>query len=179
MTSNHKPIILPYKGVLPTIHPDAFIAPGAVVIGDVHIGAFTNVWFGVVIRGDVNTIRIGERTNIQDGTIVHVTRQTGPTRIGSGVTIGHQALLHACTVHDDAFIGMGSTLLDFSEVQSGGFLAAGAVLTPRKVVKSGELWGGNPAKMMRELSAEEKAFIPISAENYVRHVPEYKEELGL
>ena len=178
MNQHAKPLILPYKGIMPTIHPDAWIAPGAVVVGDVHIGAFTNVWFGCVIRGDVNTIRIGARTNIQDGTIVHVTRKTGPTRIGSGVTIGHQALLHACTVEDDSFIGMGAKLLDFSVVESGGFLAAGALLTPRKTVKAGEMWAGNPAKFMRPMTDEEKAFIAISAENYVRHVPEYKEELG-
>ena len=97
MTHHPGAIIMPYKGILPTIHESAFIAPGAVVIGDVHIGPETGVWFGCVIRGDVNSIRIGARTNIQDGTIIHVTRKTGPTSIGSGVTIGHQVLLHACT----------------------------------------------------------------------------------
>ena len=167
-------IILPYKGITPTIHPDAWIAPGAVVIGDVHIGADTNVWFGCVIRGDVNTIRIGERTNIQDGTVIHVTRVTGPTTIGSGITIGHRALLHACTVQDDSFIGMGASLLDFSVVETGGFLAAGAQLTPKKVVKSGEMWAGNPAKLFRPLTAEEAAFIPISAQHYVNLSKEYK-----
>ena len=104
--SSPAPIILPYKGIMPTIAPDAFIAPGAVVIGDVHIGSKTNVWFGCVIRGDVNIIRIGERTNIQDGTVVHVTRKTGPTIIGSGITIGHSVLLHACTLEDDSLMGM-------------------------------------------------------------------------
>ncbi|MFZ4541526.1 MAG: gamma carbonic anhydrase family protein, partial [Rickettsiales bacterium] len=94
-------VILPYKGIFPTIHPEAFIAPGAVVIGDVHIGAETGVWFGCIIRGDVNTIRIGARTNIQDGTVIHVTRRMGPTTIGSGITIGHKVLLHACTLMDD------------------------------------------------------------------------------
>src|SRR6201986_3227070 len=103
-----KPLILPYKGeyspqgVSPTISPKAFIAPGAAVIGDVHIGEDTGVWFGCVIRGDVNIVRIGARTNIQDGTVIHVTRETGPTRIGSNVTIGHSVLLHACTIEDNA-----------------------------------------------------------------------------
>lgn len=167
-------IILPYLGIHPTIHPDAFIAPGAVVIGDVHIGRDTNVWFGCVIRGDVNTIRIGERTNIQDGTIVHVTRKTGPTTIGSGITIGHRAILHACTLEDDCFIGMGSAIIDFAVVESGGFLAAGALLTPHKRLPAGQMWAGNPAKYFRELKQEEAEFIPVSAQHYVDLAKDYK-----
>jgi carbonic anhydrase/acetyltransferase-like protein (isoleucine patch superfamily) len=100
-----QPIILPFKGIMPKIHPDAWIAPGAVIIGDVEIGCETNIWFGCVIRGDVQSIRIGERTNIQDGTVVHVTRKIGPTVIGSGVTVGHSALLHACTSRGDSRSG--------------------------------------------------------------------------
>ena len=169
-------VILPYNGIYPTIHPSAFIAPGAVVIGDVHIGAETGVWFGCVIRGDVNSIRIGARTNIQDGTVIHVTRKTGPTTIGNGITIGHRVLLHACTLEDDCFIGMGATIIDFAVVETGGFVAAGAVVTPKKRILTGQMWGGNPAKHMRDLTPEELAFIPISAENYVRHVHEYKAE---
>ncbi len=170
----HAPLILPYNGIMPTIHRDAWIAPGAVVIGDVHIGAFTNVWFGCVIRGDVAPIRIGERTNIQDGTVVHVTREVGPTTIGSGITIGHQALLHACTLHDDCFVGMGAKVMDFAVVESGAFVAAGALITPRKQVKSGELWAGNPAKLLRPVSPEEAAYIPISARHYVELAQDYK-----
>lgn len=166
-------IILPYKGIMPRIASDAFIAPGAVVIGDVVIGSQSNVWFGCVIRGDVNTIRIGERTNIQDGTIVHVTRKTGPTTIGSGITIGHAAIIHACTLEDDSFIGMGATVMDFAKVQSGGMLAAGAVLTPGKTVPPGQIWAGNPAKLFRELKVEEAEFIPISANNYVELAQDY------
>jgi gamma-carbonic anhydrase len=168
------PIILPYEGIMPTIHPDAWIAPGAVVIGDVHIGADTNVWFGVVIRGDVNTIRIGERTNIQDGTIVHVTRKTGPTVIGSDVTIGHNATIHACTLEDFAFVGMHSAVLDFAVVESGGFLAAGALLTPKKRLPSGQMFAGNPAKYFRDLTQEEKDYIPFSAKHYVELSRKYK-----
>lgn len=167
-------VILPYLGIMPTIHPDAFIAPGAVVIGDVHIGKDTGVWFGCVIRGDVNTIRIGERTNIQDGTVIHVTRKTGPTRIGSGITIGHKALIHAATLEDNCFIGMGATLLDHSVVETGGFLAAGALLTPNKHVPTGQMWAGNPAKYFRELKQEEIEFIPVSAQNYVDLAKDYK-----
>ncbi len=173
------PLILPYRGeynpqgISPTISPKAFVAPGAAVIGDVHIGAESGIWFGVVIRGDVNYIRIGERTNVQDGTVIHVTRGTGPTMIGSNVTIGHSALLHACTVEDGAFIGMRATLMDGVVVESGAQVAAGALVTPGKRIPSGQLWAGSPAKYFRDLTDVEKAFIPISADNYVKHVTEY------
>jgi carbonic anhydrase/acetyltransferase-like protein (isoleucine patch superfamily) len=179
MTNHANALIFPYNGILPTIHESAFIAPGAVIIGDVHIGPETGVWFGCVIRGDVNAIRIGARTNIQDGTVIHVTRKTGPTTIGSGITIGHQVLLHACTLMDDCFVGMGATIIDGVVVERGAFIAAGSVVTPHKRVPTGQMWGGNPAKYMRDLKPEETAFIPVSAENYVRHVHEYKAQLGV
>lgn len=174
-----KPYILPYKGeyapegVFPRISAQAFIAPGAAVIGDVEIGADTGVWFGCVIRGDVNSIRIGARTNIQDGTVIHVTRHTGPTTIGNGVTIGHSVLLHACTLEDNCFVGMRATIMDGVVVESGGMLAAGGLLTPGKRVPSGQLWAGSPAKYFRDLSPEDLAFFPVSAENYVKHAREY------
>lgn len=163
----HRPILLPFNGTMPDIHPEAFIAPGAVVIGDVSIGAHSNIWFGCVLRGDVQAITIGERTNIQDGTVIHVTRETGPTRVGSGITVGHRALLHACTLEDDCFIGMGATVMDDAVVQTGAMLAAGALLTPGKTVPGGQLWAGNPARYFRELKAEEAAWIGGSAEHYV------------
>lgn len=166
-------IILPFNGVWPTIAKDVFIAPGASVIGDVRIGAESNIWFGCVLRGDVQSITIGKRTNIQDGTVVHVTRVTGPTVIGDEVTVGHQALIHAATVEDHGFIGMGSRMLDFSVVKSGGYLAAGAVLTPRKIVPSGELWAGSSAKLLRLVSAEEADWIAKSAEHYVQLAASY------
>lgn len=169
------PLILPYQGVMPTIHPQAWIAPGAVVIGDVHIGKDANIWFGCVIRGDVNSIRIGERTNIQDGTVVHVTRKIGPTVIGSDVTIGHQATIHAATIEDFGFIGMGSVVLDFAVVERFGFLAAGAVLTPKKRLPKDQLWAGNPARYLREITKEERDYIPFSAEHYVNLSREYKQ----
>lgn len=168
-----KPVILPYRGIMPTIAPDAFIAPGAVIIGDVHIGAKSNVWFGCVIRGDVNHIRIGAHTNIQDGSVVHVTRKTGPTIIGSGVTIGHSVLLHACTLEDGSFIGMHSTVMDGAVVESGGWLAAGALLPPGKRVPKGQIWAGNPARYLRDLKDGEISFIPVSAQNYVELGEEY------
>lgn len=174
-----KPIILPYKGeynekgVSPTISPLAFIAPGAAVVGDVHIGADSGIWFGCAMRGDVNIIRIGERTNVQDGTVIHVTRKTGPTHIGNNVTIGHSALIHACTIEDNSFIGMRATLMDGVVVESGGWVAAGALVTPGKRIPKGEIWAGNPAKFFRKLTQEEIDFIPVSAENYVKHAREY------
>ncbi len=167
------PLILPYRGKSPHIHPQAWIAPGAVVIGDVEIGKDSNIWFGCVIRGDVNSIRIGERTNIQDGTVIHVTRETGPTTIGSGITIGHRALLHACTLQDDCFIGMGATIIDGVVVESGAMVAASALVTPGKRIPSGQLWAGNPAKYFRNMTPEEQEFIHKSAEHYIALAKEY------
>ncbi len=177
--SNATPTILPYrgeynvKGISPTISPQAFVAAGAAVIGDVQIGVDSGVWFGCVVRGDVNIVRIGNRTNIQDGTVIHVTRKTGPTIIGSNVTIGHSALLHACTLEDDCFVGMRATIMDGAVVESGAWVAAGALVTPGKRIPKGQVWAGSPAKYFRDLTDEERAFIPISAQNYVDLAKEY------
>lgn len=179
MSEKPAALILPYRGeyspggVSPLISPKAFVAPGAAIIGDVQVGDDTGIWFGCVVRGDVNTVRIGSRTNIQDGAIIHVTRKTGPTSIGSGVTIGHCALLHACTLEDDCFIGMRATIMDGAVVESGGWVAAGALVTPGKRVPKGQIWAGNPAKYFRDLTTEEQAFIAISAQHYVAHAREY------
>lgn len=168
-------IIKPYKGKSPIIHPTCFIAQGVVIIGDVEIGEYTNIWYGCVIRGDVNTIRIGKRTNIQDGTVVHVTRKTGPTVIGDNITIGHSVLLHACTLENDSFVGMHSTVMDGAVVQSNAMLAAGALLAPNKTVLTGHIWAGSPARYMRDLKQEELDYIGISASNYAKLGQEYKE----
>lgn len=162
-----KPIIMPFKGITPTIHADAFIAPGAVIIGDVVIGKDTNIWFGCILRGDVHAIRVGERTNLQDGTIVHVTEGVTGTEIGSDVTVGHMALIHGSTIEDGAFVGMKATTMDKSVVKAGAMLAAGALLTPGKIVPSGELWAGNPAKLFRPMKQEEVDYLPWSAQHYV------------
>src|SRR5579862_8374386 len=130
-------MIEPYRNIHPTIAPDAFIAPNAVVVGDVHIGRESSVWFGCAMRGDVHLIRIGDRTNIQDGTVIHVTRVTGPTHIGSGVTVGHCALLHACRLEDYSFVGMRATVMDDAVVESGAWVAAGALVPPRKRIPKG------------------------------------------
>lgn len=166
--------IIPYRDILPQISETVFIAPTASVIGDAHIGDNSSIWFGTTIRGDVADIRIGRRTNIQDGCVVHVTRGRKGTHIGDEVTIGHMTLLHACTVEDLAFIGMGSVILDEAVVETGGMLAAGSLLTGGKRVRYGELWSGKPAKFWRKLTKEELDFFPVSAQNYVSLGEEYR-----
>ena len=165
--------IIPYKGIMPKIHKSVFVAHNACVAGDVEIGEDSSIWFGVQMRGDVHEIRIGRRTNIQDGTIIHVTRKVSGTYIGDGVTVGHAAILHACTIHDNAFIGMGAIVMDEAVVESGAMVAAGAVVTPRKRVPAGELWAGNPAKKLRDLTTSDLDFFPVSADNYVRLAKDY------
>ena len=167
----------PYNNILPTISDDSFIAPNASIIGDVHIGSESGIWFGVVIRGDVAKIRIGKRTNIQDGTVIHVTRGGYNTTIGDGVTVGHGAVLHACCLENSCFVGMSATIMDNVVVQTGAMVAAGALVTPNKIIKKGEIWAGNPAKFFRHLTEKESNFIKISENNYVKHVYEYIENL--
>ncbi len=166
-------IILPYQGKFPEIHPHAFIAPNAVVIGDVEIGADSGVWFNCTVRGDMNNIKIGERTNIQDGTVIHISSETQGTYIGNDVTVGHMALLHACTIGNQAFIGMKACIMDDARVEDFSMVAAGALVTPGKVVPSGQLWAGSPAKYMRDLSDKDIDFIKFSADRYVRLSKEY------
>jgi len=171
-------LILPWRGLTPRIDPTAFIAANATITADVVIGADSSIWFGCVLRGDVNHIRIGARTNIQDGTIVHVTRETHPTLIGDGVTIGHGAVLHGCVLEDNSFVGMGAVVLDGAVIESGAMVAAGAVVTPGKRVRAGELWAGNPARLLRPLTEAERAFFPVSAANYVELGRSYRDGAG-
>ena len=165
--------VKPSLGITPTIAEDVFVADTAAVIGDVHIGAGSSVWYNCVIRGDAGTyIRIGERVNVQDGTIIHVNsaRLDGspamPTIIGDDITIGHMALIHACTLQSGCFIGMKSCVLDGAVVETGAMVAAGAVVSPGKVVKSGELWAGVPARSLRDLRPDELAYWPESVAGY-------------
>lgn len=171
-----EPLIVPYRGVWPQIDSSAFIAPGAVVAGDVVIGPESSIWYGCVVRGDVEKVRIGRRTNIQDGTVIHVSRHEGPTLIGDGVTVGHQALLHACILEDRSFVGMGARVLDYAVVESGAMAAAGALVAPRKRIPAGQVWAGCPATYFRDLTQAEQDFIPQSEDNYVRLSREYMEE---
>jgi len=165
-------------GVAPLIAADAFIAPTAVVIGDVHIGAQTGIWFHCVLRGDTNIIRIGARTNIQDGTIVHVNRGDFPALIGDDVTVGHACIIHACTLHNRAFVGMGATVLDGAVIEEGGMLAAGALLTPNKKIGRNELWQGSPARLNRVMTAEERAEFDLTAKHYVELAQRFRAGLG-
>lgn len=161
-------------GVTPTMAPDVWVAPTASVIGDVHLGAGVGVWWHCVLRGDTNIIRVGARTNIQDGTIVHVNAGRWPCLIGEDVTIGHSCVIHACTLHDRAFVGMAATVLDGAVIEEGGMLAAGALLTPGKRIGRDELWAGAPAKLLRVMSAEERAEWDKTAVHYVQLAQRYR-----
>lgn len=144
--------ILPFAGTFPKLCDSVFVAPGAKVIGDVEIGSDTGIWYGCVVRGDVNEIRIGARVNVQDGTVIHVASKGQGTYIGDDVSIGHMALIHACTLESGCFVGMKAVVMDGAIVETGAMVAAGALVTPGKVVRRGELWAGCPAACKRALT---------------------------
>ena len=156
-----------YRSVIPTIDPSAFVDVSAQVIGDVHVGAESSVWMNVVVRGDVNHIRIGARTNIQDLTLVHVMRETHPTMIGDDVTIGHSAVIHGCTIEDRCLIGMGAILLNGCRIGTGSIVAAGTLVPEEMIIPPGSMVMGVPAKVRRSLTAEEDASIRRYANRYV------------
>jgi len=166
-------LLLPFRGVMPRVHPSVFLGPNVVVIGDVEIGAESSLWPGCVVRGDMNPIRIGARTNLQDGVVVHVSAEGKGAFIGDDITVGHQALLHDCVLHNHCFIGMKATVMDGAVVESFGVLAAGALLTPGKKVGEGELWSGAPAKFWRKLEAEESRIFASRAGEYAALAREY------
>jgi gamma-carbonic anhydrase len=166
-------MLRPYRGVLPSVHQSAYIDASAQVIGDVHIGPESSVWMNVVIRGDVHRIRIGARSNVQDGTIVHVMRGTHPTTIGDEVTIGHGVVVHGCTLEDRVLVGMGAILLNGVVVGAESIVAAGALLPEGMQVPPGSLVMGSPGKVRRELSADEIASIRGYAERYVGYRLDY------
>lgn len=170
----------PYLGKLPELGQRVYVDPVATVIGDVVLGDDVSIWPGTVVRGDVNFIRIGARTNIQDGTVVHVSHD-GPhaklggfaTMIGEDVTIGHKAIVHACRIEDAALIGMGAIVLDGAVVKKHGFVGAGALIAPGKTVGEGEMWLGNPGRFVRRLSEAEIEALYYSAQHYVRMKDHY------
>jgi carbonic anhydrase/acetyltransferase-like protein (isoleucine patch superfamily) len=166
--------IITYKGITPKIHPTVFIAEGSHIIGDVEIGKDSSVWFNTVIRGDVHYIRIGERTNVQDNTVIHVTNRKFPTVIGSNVTIGHNAVIHACTINDYCLIGMGAIVLDDAKVGPYALVAAGAVVPMGMVIPEGTLAAGIPARVIRPLSDDERQSLIQSAQNYIDYVATYR-----
>lgn len=172
----------PFQGVNPTIGVGSYIDPAAVVIGDVTLGAESSVWPMAVIRGDVNRITIGDRTNIQDGSILHVTHchekrpEGNPLVIGSDVTIGHQVNLHGCDIGDRCLIGMGSIILDGAIVEDETMLGAGTLVSPGKRLLGGYLWVGSPARRVRELTEDEKGWLVYSAQHYQRLKQHYLDE---
>lgn len=160
-------MIQPFKDIHPRIHKTAYIAGDAVVIGDVEIGEDASVWFGAVLRGDVNYIRIGARTNIQDQTVIHVSSKTHPTVLEEEITVGHRVTLHGCYVERGSLIGIGSILLDGVRVGQNSLVAAGSLLTPGTQVPPGTLVMGSPARVKRDLNDEELAKLQRSWQNYV------------
>ena len=165
--------IRPYKGQLPVVHPSAFIDPTAQVIGDVVLGAESSVWMNTVIRGDVNYIRIGDRSNVQDLTIVHVQHDTHPTVIGNDVTIGHGAVVHGCTIKDRVLVGMGAIILNGAVIGEDCIVAAGTLVTERMAIPPRSMVMGSPGKVKRPLTDAEVAMILDFSGNYVRYRLDY------
>jgi len=174
-------MIFPYKGLEPNVPDSCFISPSADIIGDVEIGEESSVWFQVVIRGDVNRIRIGKRTNIQDGAVLHVTRDKlpmvgAPLTIGDDVTVGHRVTLHGCTIKNRVLIGMGAVILDHAEIGDDSIVAAGSLITKEKKFPPRSLIQGAPAKVVRQLTDEEIGMLLASSSNYVNDAKHYNDE---
>jgi gamma-carbonic anhydrase len=167
-------LVLPYAGMTPRLGRDVFVAPNATLIGDVELGDEASVWFGCVLRGDIGSIRIGARTNVQDLVCMHLTDGVSVTVVGADVTIGHGAILHGCTVGDRCLIGMGSILLDNAVIGEGSLVAAGSLVPPRMVVPPRSLVRGNPAKVLREVTEDEGRLGIMGAEHYVEHARRYR-----
>ncbi len=171
------PVILPVEGKLPQIGEDCYIAPNATVVGDVVMGNQCSVWFNAVVRGDVNFIRIGDKVNIQDGVIVHCTYQKCGTTIGNNVSIGHRAIVHGCTLHDNVLIGMGAIVMDNAVVHSNTIIAAGALVLENAVCAPGSIYAGVPAKKVKDISQElVHGQIDRIANNYVKYSGWFKEK---
>jgi carbonic anhydrase/acetyltransferase-like protein (isoleucine patch superfamily) len=168
-------MILPFLGTVPAVHPEAYVDQSALVIGDVVIGAESSVWFHTVVRGDDNFIRIGERTNIQDLAMVHITHETAPTRIGSETTVGHRAVIHGATVGDHCLIGMGAIVLDGAEIGDHCLVAAGAVVPPGFKAPARSLIAGLPAKVVREINDSHLKLINDSLHQYLRLQKSYRD----
>ena len=170
--------VYPYRDKSPRLGERVFLAPTAELTGDIRVGDDASFWFHTVARGDVNWMKVGARTNIQDGTVLHVTHETHPLVLGDGVVVGHHAVLHGCTVEDGALVGIGARVLDGAVVESGAQVGAGAVVAPGTRVPAGHLVLGIPARVRRELSDEERANIAAIVERYVRLKDEYLESLA-
>lgn len=171
-----------YKGIQPKTGKRPYIDESSIIVGDVTLGDDVSIWPLVAARGDVNTITIGDRTNIQDGTVLHVTRKSeknpngNPLIIGDDVTVGHKCMLHGCTLRDRILVGMGAIIMDGAVIESDVFVGAGCLVPPYKVLESGFLYVGSPARQIRKLNEDELAFLKRSATNYVVLKDEYREE---
>jgi carbonic anhydrase/acetyltransferase-like protein (isoleucine patch superfamily) len=168
--------ILGYGGVAPRIHPSVFLASSCVVVGDVELGEGASIWFGAVVRGDVNFIRIGARTNVQDQAVLHVTGGAWPTVIGEDVTVGHRAVLHGCTVKDRCLIGIGAIVLDGALVGEDSMVGAGALVPPGMVIPPRTLVLGAPARVKRTLGEDDLAGLRASAAHYLEYAARYRAE---
>jgi carbonic anhydrase/acetyltransferase-like protein (isoleucine patch superfamily) len=171
-------LILPFEGIVPTLAPGAWVAPGASVVGDVILGPDASVWYGCVLRGDVHHIRIGARSNIQDLSMLHVRSHQYGCIVGDDVTVGHNVVLHGCTIGDGCLIGMGAIILDGAVVEAGCLVAAGALIPPGMHVPSGSVVMGSPAKIKRAVSDEERQSFLDSAAHYVRLKARHVASLG-
>ena len=170
-------LILPVKDVFPSFGEDCFIAPNCTVVGDVVMGDHCSVWFSAVVRGDVNSIRIGNKVNIQDGAVIHCTYQRSKTSIGNNVSIGHNAIVHGCTVDDNVLIGMGAIIMDNAHVKSNSIIAAGAVVLENTIVEGGSVYAGVPAKKVKDISQEMiKGQINRIADSYLMYSGWFKKE---
>ena len=170
-------IILPVEGVLPVFGNNCFIAPNATIVGDVIMDDECSVWFNAVVRGDVNSIRMGKRVNVQDGAVIHATFKKTKAIIGNNVSIGHNAIVHGCTVHDNVLIGMGAIIMDHAEVFSNSIIAARAVVLEGTIVEAGSIYAGVPAKKVKDISEELiNNQINRIAENYVRYSGWFRQE---
>ncbi len=169
-------IIKPVRGKHPQIPEDCFIAENATIVGDVVMGHNCSIWFNSVLRGDVHYIKMGSKVNVQDGAVIHATYQKSPTNIGNNVSIGHNAIVHGCTIQDNVLVGMGSIIMDDCIVESNTIIAAGAVVTKNTRVESGSIYAGVPAKKVRDISKELTAGeIDRIANNYVKYASWFKE----
>lgn len=167
-----------FNGVTPEIAEGVFIAPGAQVIGNVRIGAGSSIWYNCVLRGDIHSITIGERTNVQDGTVIHVTTNTHATVIGDDCLIGHMAMLHGCRIENHGFVGLGSIVMDGCVIEGDAMLAAGALLAPGKRIPRGQLWTGRPAAYARDLRADEIERNRIGCAGYVEVARQHRLGIG-
>lgn len=168
--------ILPVKGVNPKIPNSTWLAPNATVVGDTVMGDDCTVWFNAVVRGDVNSIRIGNRVNIQDGVIIHCTYEKTKTIIGDNVSIGHNAILHGCVVEEEVLIGMGAIVMDGAVVEKNAIIGAGAVVTSNTRVPSGQIWVGNPAKYLKDVSESAGEVFMRTADNYLTYASWFGKE---